>query len=285
MSDAVKSATRVFEILEFFRETQRPLRLSDIVERFNYPPSSVSGLLKTMTAQGYLSFDPAKRSYFPSARLLQLVNWIPDFEEAAVMQAMKSLQQAIGEMIVLGTMKDIYIEYVEVLRSSHSVQVWSPPGTRRLLIANGMGLLLLSQLAGGGNAASGRSQQVARIFHRTAELGLFKPEDFSLEALFHELEEVRAQDHAFTRSRGQSEIFQRGSEDVQIGAGNPGGGMISMLIPCPPNHRPLALGVAAPADRLAGQRDEILTQLRGQVRHLAQLIATEPAYGAGGDRA
>jgi DNA-binding IclR family transcriptional regulator len=283
MSDEVKSATRVFEILEFFREAQRPLRLSDIAERFNYPPSSVSGLLKTMTARGYLNFDLSKRSYFPTARLLQLVNWIPDFEEGVVMHAMKSLQQATGEMIVLGTMKDIYIEYLEVLRSSHSVQVWSPPGTRRLLIANSMGRLLLSQLAGS-NPGGGCSQQVARIFHRTAELGMFNVKDFSLDELFRELQELRQKDYAFSRSRKQDDIFLQSSKDVQIGAGNPGGSMVSMLIPGPPNHRPLALGVAAPAERLAGQLDEVVRQLRAQVRHLAQVVESEPAYTDKGAR-
>jgi DNA-binding IclR family transcriptional regulator len=283
MSDEVKSATRVFEILEFFREAQRPLRLSDITERFNYPPSSVSGLLKTMTARGYLNFDLSKRSYFPTARLLQLVNWIPDFEERVVMQAMKSLQQTTGEMIVLGTMKDIYIEYLEVLRSSHSVQVWSPPGTRRLLIANGMGLLLLSQLAGS-NPGAGRSQQVARIFHRTAELGLFNVKDFSLDDLFRELQELSQKDYVFSRSREQDDIFLQSRKDLQIGAGNPGGSMVSMLIPGPPNHRQLALGVAAPAERLASQLDEVVRQLRVQVRHVAQVVEAEPAYTGKGAR-
>jgi IclR family KDG regulon transcriptional repressor len=274
MNLAVKSATRVFDILEFFRETQKPLRLSEIAEHFGYPPSSVSGLLKTITAQGYLSFDPTKHSYFPTAKLLQLVNWIPDFEEGAVMRAMKSLQQSTGEMIVLGTITDIYVEYVEVLRSTQSIQVWSPPGTKRLLIVNGMGLLLLSQAAGS-NSTGTRNNQIMRAFQRTVNLDLIEIGDFSLDDLFNRIQEIRKKDYVFTRSSGQSEMFMGISKRVKIGPGNPGGGMISMLIPVPANHRPLALGIAAPADRLAENLEQIVTCLRQQVTHLAEIVGAE----------
>ncbi len=274
MNASVKSATRVFEILEFFRETQRPLRLSDIAERFGYPPSSVSGLLKTMTAQGYLVFEPTKRTYFPTAKLLQLVNWIPDFEEGAVIGAMKSLQQSTGEMIVLGTMVDIFVVYIEVLRSTQSVQVWSPPGTKRLLIANGMGHLLLAQL-GGAETKTSLSPQVARIYQRTVALGLVKAEEFSSRDLAHKLHEIGGQDFLFTRSSGDSDSFTRRRAESAIGPGNPGGGMISMLLPVPPNHRPLTLGIAGPAERLLAQQDFIVVQMRQQIEHLAQLVDAE----------
>ncbi|HTH98861.1 MAG TPA: helix-turn-helix domain-containing protein [Stellaceae bacterium] len=264
---AVKSATRVFDILEFFRETQRPLRLSEIAERFGYPPSSVSGLLKTMTAQGYLSFDANRRSYFPTARLLQLVSWIPNFEEGVVMQAMKNLQKATGEMIVLGTIQDIYVEYVEVLRSSQEIQAWSPPGTKRLLVANGMGLLLLSRLAG--NTDITRNNQILRIYRRASAMGFFKEADYPIEALAERVNTVRGQGYVFTRSRGEGDIFVRRTEEVQIGPINPGGSMISMLVPCPPNHRPLALGIAGPAERLSRNLEQMVQKLRQEIDKLA----------------
>ena len=73
----VKSALRVFEVLELFRAEQRPLRLKEVVARLGHPASSMTGLLKTMLAAGYLEHDQATRAYFPTVRLAHLVGWVP----------------------------------------------------------------------------------------------------------------------------------------------------------------------------------------------------------------
>ncbi|MDB5406850.1 MAG: putative transcriptional regulator [Rhodospirillales bacterium] len=256
---SVKSATRVFEILEFFREVQTPLRLKDIVTRFNYPPSSVAGLLKTMMARGYLTFDSRQRSYFPTAQLFQLVEWIPtvEFEGKAVLRSMKNLQQDTRELIVLGTINDPYVEFIESLRSTHDVQVWTPPGTKRPLINGGMGWLFLSRML------ESRSKEIAVIHRRSIAMGLVSEADVPLELLLSRLNEVKGRDYVFTQP----------SDFGRAHPGHPGGGMVSMLVPCPPGHRPLAIGVGGPADRLAAHLDEIVAQMRAEVALLANAVA------------
>src|SRR6218665_3411554 len=81
----VKSAVRVFELLEMFGAERRPLRVADIVERLGAPQSSVSMLLKSLVARGYMEFDAAKREYCPSIRISFLGDWttrMPDRPEA-----------------------------------------------------------------------------------------------------------------------------------------------------------------------------------------------------------
>ena len=65
----VKSARRVFEILEFFAMTRRPCRALDIAASLMYPASSTAALLKTMTHRGYLSYEQRSHTYFPTVRL------------------------------------------------------------------------------------------------------------------------------------------------------------------------------------------------------------------------
>jgi IclR family KDG regulon transcriptional repressor len=65
-NELTKSARRVFDILELFRERQCPLRLKDVVDSLDMPTSSAAALLKTMTQLNYLSFESTSRAYLPS---------------------------------------------------------------------------------------------------------------------------------------------------------------------------------------------------------------------------
>src|ERR1700749_1509407 len=77
MSDTlIKSARRVFDILELFRERQCPLRLKDVVDALDMPTSSAAALLKTMAQMNYLSFESTSRAYLPTLRLSQLGGWV-----------------------------------------------------------------------------------------------------------------------------------------------------------------------------------------------------------------
>ena len=71
----VKSAIRVFEVLEFFDEVQRDASLSDIARRLGYPVSSTSMLLQSMVDAGYL-VQGEKRVYRPTPRVTLLGSWV-----------------------------------------------------------------------------------------------------------------------------------------------------------------------------------------------------------------
>ena len=55
--EVIKTAKRLFEILEYFDEMQRPLSLKEVALRFGYPVSSASAVLKSMVVLGYVDFD------------------------------------------------------------------------------------------------------------------------------------------------------------------------------------------------------------------------------------
>ena len=59
--NVVKSAARVFEVLELFSELQRPLSVREIATRCRYPGSSAAALLTSMKVLGYLAYDERKR--------------------------------------------------------------------------------------------------------------------------------------------------------------------------------------------------------------------------------
>ena len=73
MADAaIKSARRVFEIMEFFDRARRPLGLKAICDELRYPVSSGAAMLKSLVTLGYLEYDRKTQTYLPTMRIAVL---------------------------------------------------------------------------------------------------------------------------------------------------------------------------------------------------------------------
>ena len=65
----VKSAARVMAIFECFEDVKRPLTISELVRLMGVPQSSMSALMKSLLAQGFVDYDTRARTYTPSVRV------------------------------------------------------------------------------------------------------------------------------------------------------------------------------------------------------------------------
>lgn len=251
----VKSASRAFAVVELFARVRAPMRLKDVAAGLDHPVSSAAALLKTMTQQGYLSFDPKSRAYMPTARLPRLVSWISydHFEEGTVAEAMQQVWRQAREGVVLATPVGIHLEYVRSLRgASEGVQFSIPPGTRRLLIQTGTGWQFLSLRP---------VAEALDIYERTMAAGALERRLFPVETFLQRLDSHRAIEIAFSRAR-----------DLLAPTAHWDGAMASILIETPPGHRPLALGVPGPTDRLERRLPEISEHLRAAAQHIRVAI-------------
>lgn len=262
---AVKSALRVFAILEAFHALQRPLRLHELAGHLGYPASSTAGLLKTMATAGYLRFDPAARSYQPTPLLARLVAWVPgvSFETECVGAAMRRLHQETGELVVLGAAEDLRVTYVEALRSTHGFQLWTPPGTSLPIINLGLGWMFLGRMVPPGMRAVD-SPELGEILARSVAQDLPHAARIPLAALAERVESARRQDVLFTDERA----YLPGTHP-----GHPGGGMVWVLLPTPPGHRPLGIGIGGPAQRLAANLDRYGAALRREAGRIGAELA------------
>ena len=230
---SVKSAARVLEIFEFFTDVQREARLGEISRRLDYPQSSASVLLKSLVTLGYLHFDPATKSYFPSPRLTLLGQWIAQgpFREGTLTRLMEELNRLTGHTICLGARNGLYSQYIHVIQGTTPLRFHLPPGTRRLLAWSSVGFCILSQVDPG---------DVEKLVRRTNAEAAPDQKQLSLAAVRTEIEGVRARGYVFSR-----------------GLVTPGAGMIAM--PLPPSGElpayPLALCAAGLA-RSARSREE-----------------------------
>lgn len=259
MNGLVKSCDRVFKILELFLLTRRPMRLKEMVDGLGFPTSSIAALLKSMTAQGYLHYDAAARTYMPTPRLAQLVSWLPaaNFEQGIVLDAMRYLQAETNELIVLGAENGIYLEYVETLRSTEGMQLYITPGTRRLLVQIGGGWLILSRRP---------VAEALETYRQTIAMGEFEEYEFTPQQFIGRMDEYRNLEVSFLRAR-----------EVIRPVAHWGGGMVTMLLPIPPGHRCLTIGVGGPADRLEAHLPHIEKCLRTAVSRIQAALDKEAA--------
>ena len=142
----VKSAQRAFEIFEAFERERRPMTLKDFTDRYGYPASSASALLKSLIALGYLDYDRFSRTYMPTMRIASMGTWIQGalFGEGEVLDLMRRLHQQTQETVTLGAQSDLVAQYVHVIDSTLPIRYDVPLGATRPLARSGIGWLMLS---------------------------------------------------------------------------------------------------------------------------------------------
>ncbi|TEA77183.1 IclR family transcriptional regulator [Allopusillimonas ginsengisoli] len=240
----IKTSKRAFEILEAFEDVQRPMALKEFVQRFDYPASSASALLKSLVVLGYLDYDRFSRTYMPTMRLASLGNWVHSalFGEGDVLSLMQALSQTTGETITLGAQSDLFVQYVYLIPSRLPIWYTVPIGMTRPIARSGIGWLMLGVRP---------DEEIDRILRRVN----FRERDASrriaLDSLMVEIEKGRRDGFVFSQHTLE-----------------PGAGSIAMLLPERRFGRVFAMGVHGPVERLAEKREAILAQLRTGIQKL-----------------
>ncbi|MDB6001233.1 MAG: yagI [Rhizobacter sp.] len=244
-NSVIKTAGRVFEILEYFREVRKPLSVRDISEHFEYPLSSTSVLVKSIATLGYLSYDSRIRAYSPTILVAMLGDWIYEssFSSAEIIGLMKALSESTSETVILAVQNDIQAQYVQVIQSRLPIQFYVSPGTRRPLCASGTGWALLAPQS---------DATIARIHQRTqARIGKGGlPEHMALEDVMAQVKKVRTQGHVYSR-----------------GTNTPGVGVIAMPLPATPNGARLVIGIGGLVERLDKSERSIAKRMKEAIAH------------------
>ena len=114
----VKSGARVVDVLDLFRQLNRPSRAYEISEILNLAPSSTNDLLKTLVEVGYLDFDKKLKTYFPGIRAALFAQWLanvhPDLPRLEAFA--HKLREESGENIVLFSHRQHQVQVISVTR-------------------------------------------------------------------------------------------------------------------------------------------------------------------------
>lgn len=236
--ETIKTAKRVFEILEYFDVVQRPLTLREVAVHFDYPVSSASAVLKSLFMLGYVDYDRLTRTYMPTMRMFQLGQWVQGalFGERGILALVNYLNEKTRETINIATQSDLYAQYIHVQPSLHALQLSLRPGTIRPLARSGLGWMLLSARS---------DAMIEKLVRRINFEEENKELKVDLSQLMARIEQIRKDGYV-----------------VSLHTVTQGAGIIGMLLPERRHGRILAIGVGAPVDRLVANRDEIIEQLR-----------------------
>ncbi|MCW5772304.1 MAG: helix-turn-helix domain-containing protein [Rhodospirillaceae bacterium] len=148
MAAVVKSAERVLTVLALFARLRRPLALKDICAELDYPQSSASVLLKSLTALGYLFYNRHRRVYFPALRVAALGDWVAHavLGESRLLDALWAVRDATGEQTAIAIQNDVYLQYIRLLPPADDVRFHIDEGAMMPLARSVVGWTLLSTL-------------------------------------------------------------------------------------------------------------------------------------------
>ena len=242
--EAVKSARRVFEYLEYFARVQRAVSVAEIAQQHGYPNSSVSAVMRTMVAMGYLSYDASARTYLPTVRLPFVAGWIGSrlFDGDSVRAIMRELGDATGETVVLGAQNGTRAQYIDIIDATGPVRLHAIAGSFRSMPRTAVGVILLSRL---------EERDLGTLIRR---INNEEPDP----AQHVDLADVRG---AVARAR-------RDGYALSIGGVVPGAGALAMLLPPSFGITPLAVGIASVESVLRRDQDRIVGVMRASIgRH------------------
>lgn len=239
----VKSVGRVFEALELFDRTRRPMTATEVGRALHYPQSSTLVLLKSMVVLGYLAFDRKEHTYLSTIRVALLGQWLENslYGEGHLLALLDDIREATGETVSLSCQNDLAMQFTQIRM-----------GTKPLTL----------------NIQSGA---VAPLFHST--IGLVALSEKSDDDITSLLERVNRKAKGGDRKGDLATTLQsvRKIRRVGYGIGHnmyvPEIGAIAWLLPPRTGKRSVVLAVAGPSSRIKAAEREIVQSVGTAIRH------------------
>lgn len=253
MTDSViKSARRALEVLEYLDEVRSDASVMEIARALNYPQSSTSVLLRSLTSTGYLSYDAHKRRYAPTHRVALLGSWIqaPQLANGRVLEMMEEISEECHETIILAEQTSTIVRYIHVVPSRKEIRLHIGSRTIRPLARSGMGLLFLSTYS---------PEKVRLLFKR------INAESDTEPVLRYADFEARL-----------AEIRRLGYSLMTKGV-NPGAGSVSMMLPEQKGAPSIAVGIGGISEFIDANCERLVAVTRRAIsRHLDFIPAGAP---------
>jgi DNA-binding IclR family transcriptional regulator len=125
-----RSVERAFAIIALFKQQRTPMTASQVRQALNAPHTSTHSILREMTDLGYLSFDDARKTYFPAIELEFLCNWIQRAVAGSgeLAHVTDLLCSQVNETVSISRQHYIFTTVVYVKRPEHPLAVHLPLG-------------------------------------------------------------------------------------------------------------------------------------------------------------
>ncbi len=249
--DVIKSAGRVFAVLELFDAERRPLPASEVERALGFPQSSTLALLKSMVALGYLTYDLVGRLYAPTLRLAVLGDWIAKSAMGVHLDDLiQEISEATGETVSVCCQNELRIQFLLVRAGSNPLTLNISPGSHGPLFGSNVGRVALS---------CKNDDEIARLAARINRKPDAHDERVDLPAAMAEVGRIRKQGYG-----------------IGYGAYIPSIGAISWPLPNDGRTGQLVISVAGPVQSVRRAETSIIkavTNILGQHAQLPQGIS------------
>jgi DNA-binding IclR family transcriptional regulator len=144
--DLVKSAARALEVLETFAERQEPMNGAQLGAALGYPKSSLSVLLKSLVAQGYLSNHGPGGAYFPTLKLARLGEWVPEALVGSedLLPRLENLRDKTQETVTLTRAAGLNMRCIHGLIGTHPIAMQVSEGVSFPIVGTAVGTMYLA---------------------------------------------------------------------------------------------------------------------------------------------
>jgi DNA-binding IclR family transcriptional regulator len=194
----VKSAGRTLDLLELLADQPRPWTLVDLARELGIPKSSLHGLLRTLTARGWVRTDDTGTRFRLGMRALRVGAAYLDGDDTVGLlnSVLDELSRRFGEAVHLGRLDGGQVVYLAKRESVHRLRLYSAIGRRLPAHATALGKALL---------AEHRHEDADRLL--SWPLARLTPHTLTDRQAFHaNLAEVRANGYAVDREENAEGI-------------------------------------------------------------------------------
>lgn len=155
MNDGVKTAVRTVNLFEAFSRRKGPMTLTQIAESLSAPISSCHGLVRTLSAKGYLYTSERTRAIYPTKRLLEIANTIAAHDPVleSVVPVLEALKEETNETVLLGRRQGDTILYLDVVEGGQTLRYSAGAGDIKPMHSSAIGKAFLGRLDDGERAA------------------------------------------------------------------------------------------------------------------------------------
>jgi DNA-binding IclR family transcriptional regulator len=143
----VKQLSNLFDLMDLYVRTKKPLSVRDIVDEFGWPRSSVFNMVTTMVEAGYLYQPVPRGGYYPSTKWMDVAREVANAQPLpeSVHKLLVELMKQTGETIILAAPEGTSVVFQDVVESHADIRYTVNIGQRLPIHVTAAGRAILAQ--------------------------------------------------------------------------------------------------------------------------------------------
>ncbi len=139
---------KALKVLDAIAEKGHPVSLTTVAAELGLPKTSTFRYLRTLSAAGFASYDPASDRYAVGTRFRALATADKSIQRlrALALPALAALNREFNETINLAVIADHQVAYIDILESTRALRMQARVGSRDPLHSTALGKAMLAHL-------------------------------------------------------------------------------------------------------------------------------------------